>query len=156
MKCWKKCISVMLFLGAILCGCKSNRGNFILVSKLTPGQENGGTWQTVGQESGETLLKEKVENGQILIDGELYNALYGETGALIWKYVEETFSNRAYYKIAFIDDNMRIKGWKEIDGYETLLVSHVGGDNFYIDGGIGRYSGKREDIYYNVHEDIMY
>jgi len=66
---------------------------------------------------------------EITVDGESYSAVYGETGALIWKYVDATFDRAGYCKIAFISEEC-LPGMQLFDSekclYRTFWVNWSG------------------------------
>ncbi len=66
---------------------------------------------------------------EISVGGERYSAVYGETGALIWKYVDATFDRAAYYQVAFISKD-DLPGMQLIDSkkglYRTSWVNWQG------------------------------
>lgn len=66
---------------------------------------------------------------EISVGGERYSAVYGETGALIWKYVDATFDRAGYYQIAFISVEC-LPGMQLVDSekclYRTFWVNWSG------------------------------
>lgn len=92
-------------------------------------------------------LQQKIElsGGIINVGGEECNAVWGETGALAWKYVEATFDERAYYATSFaIDasdmpghgawDAMRVFNWHKWYGWDEFNIEHIGDDMFLFTG----------------------
>ena len=97
-------------------------------------------------------LKEIIENdadGLIRVSGEKCHAVMGEEKALVWKYVEATFDERAYFASAMVqdmsdiwssepstykDDAFRYTNWHKWYNWEEFLVKHVGDDMFLFEG----------------------
>lgn len=102
-------------------------------------------------------IKELIEkgNGKITIDGNEYYAVWGETGAFIWRYVEATFDSLAHYVSTFIVDENPLENMCLFEGniYRTefrkydadewqwylgdyvqkeVRVTHIGEDMFEI------------------------
>jgi len=111
-------------------------------------------------------LQQKIElsGGIINVGGEECNAVWGETGALAWKYVEATFDERAYYATAFaIDasdmpghgawDAMRIFNWYKWYGWDEFHVEHIGDDMFWF---IGQAYGQYTYYYINGGDGISF
>lgn len=98
-------------------------------------------------------LQELIENGDgtIIVDGEECYARWGETGALVWKYVDATFEERAYFASSFaIDehsssiymsspmpdgwDASRVVSWHKWYDFEEFSPYHIGDDMFILEG----------------------
>lgn len=105
-------------------------------------------------------LREIIESnvdGLIMIDGEKCHAVMGEDKALVWKYVEATFDERAYFASAmvqdmsqvyssyqpdYLSDAFRYTNWFKWYGWDEFSVKHVGDDMFLFEGYIyGEYFG---------------
>lgn len=117
-------------------------------------------------------LEDKIINGygNIIVSGEECKAVWGESGALVWKYVEATFNERAYFASAFaIDehstsfsmssplpdgwDAMRITNWYKWYGLEEFTPYHIGDDMFILEGS---YYGEYFCYYINAINSITY
>ncbi len=97
-------------------------------------------------------LREIIENdadGLIRVSGEKCHVVMGEEKALVWKYVEATFDERAYFASAMVqdmsdiwssdpstyeDDAFRYTNWHKWYSWEEFPVKHVGDDMFLFEG----------------------
>ena len=106
-------------------------------------------------------LQEKIEHGYgtIELEGELYNATWGENGAFIWRFSEATFDESAYYICCFITDDEDMDygltsfdqyyrtAWMRWRGYyDNFFPKHIGDNMFYLLVEIGY-----ENAYYYVN-----
>ncbi|MBE5938787.1 MAG: hypothetical protein E7266_00180 [Lachnospiraceae bacterium] len=109
-------------------------------------------------------LEDKINDGMgtIIVSGEECNAIWGETGTFVWKYVEATFDEKSYYASAFaIDiadvslsenvyeesDAIRITNWYKWYGFEEFPIKHIGDDIFELSGD---YYGENYCYYINA------
>jgi len=65
------------------------------------------------------LYNEVWSNHGVTLDGEYYEATYGENGALIWKKVAATFDTEEHYLISFVSD-------KNVTGSMKLMDAEKG------------------------------
>lgn len=100
--------------------------------------------------------------GRLLINGEIFNALYGETGALIWRRVEATFDKGEHYLLGFVapkklsekmslidvEQNMYCTSWirwSELT-YHDFSIKSIGEDMYEV-----KMSVMRDDYLYFVN-----
>lgn len=109
-------------------------------------------------------------HGNIIVSGEECKAVWGENGALVWKYVEATFDERAYFASSFaIDehsesfsmsspmpedwDAVRMVNWHKWYGWEEFSPYHIGDDMFIFEGS---YYGEYFCYYINAINSTSY
>ncbi len=128
----------------------------------------------------EMSLEEKIINssGVINVNGEQCYAIWGETGALVWKYVGATFEDDEHFLYAMAKDINEVEtseaGAEEWDAYRYTEWSalydfqyfdfyHVGDDVFamkfthlcYIDGYLG-YKERERFVYINGNAQTVF
>lgn len=104
-------------------------------------------------------LQEKIENGGgvIELEGDMYNAIWGENGAFVWKFIEATFDESAYYIYCFIteEESYELTScdryyrtiWVIWRGeYDDFSITHIGDNMFYLSLEI-----ERKSAYYYIN-----
>ena len=139
------------------------------------------TYETeLGELDYEMTLEEKIinSNGIINVDGEQCYAIWGETGALIWKYVGATFEDDEHYLYAMAKDVKEIEmseagteewdacrytDWSVLYDIQYFDFYHVGDDMFampfthlYYNDYYQEYRERERFIYINGNDQITF